>query len=75
MAGTLNFLLCRRSSQLRGAASCHKGRKGRFVYQTLLEKAESTQGANPAMAARTHIEHRSFYIVNHNFNKRRPAAC
>jgi serine protease AprX len=41
-----------------------KTEKGRFVYQTLLEKAQSTQGPIVEWLRDRNIEHRSFYIVN-----------
>ena len=41
-----------------------KAEKGRFVYQTLLEKAQSTQQPILRLLRERHIEHRSFYIVN-----------
>jgi len=41
-----------------------KTEKGRFVYQTLLHKAQTTQGAILQWLRDRNIEHRSFYIVN-----------
>ena len=41
-----------------------KTEKGRFVYQTLLEKAQSTQGPILQLLQDRHVEHQSFYIVN-----------
>jgi serine protease AprX len=41
-----------------------KTEKGRFVYQTLLEKAQSTQESILQMLRDRKIEHQSFYIVN-----------
>jgi serine protease AprX len=41
-----------------------KGEKGRFVYQTLREKAKRTQGPIIEWLRERNIEHRSFYIVN-----------
>jgi subtilisin family serine protease len=41
-----------------------KTEKGRFVYQTLLEKAHSTQEPILQWLRDRNIEHRSFYIVN-----------
>ena len=41
-----------------------KTEKGRFVYQTLLEKAQSTQGPILQLLQDRNIEHQSFYIVN-----------
>jgi serine protease AprX len=41
-----------------------KTEKGRFVYQTLLEKAQSTQESILQWLRDRNIEHQSFYIVN-----------
>jgi serine protease AprX len=41
-----------------------KTEKGRFVYQTLLEKAQSTQEPILQWLRDRHIEHQSFYIIN-----------
>ena len=41
-----------------------KMEKGRFVYQTLLEKAQSTQEPILQWLRDRNIEHQSFYIVN-----------
>src|SRR4029077_6888171 len=41
-----------------------KTEKGRFVYQTLLEKAQSTQGPILQWLRERNIENQSFYIVN-----------
>jgi len=41
-----------------------KTERGRFVYQTLLEKAQSTQGSILQWLREHNIEHQSFYIVN-----------
>src|SRR4029453_5529528 len=41
-----------------------KTEKGRFVYQTLLEKAQSTQEQILQWLRDRKIEHQSFYIVN-----------
>ena len=41
-----------------------KTEKGRFVYQTLLEKAQSTQEPILQLLRDRHIDHQSFYIVN-----------
>jgi hypothetical protein len=41
-----------------------KTEKGRFVYQTLLDKAQSTQGPILQLLQDRNIEHQSFYIVN-----------
>src|ERR1700751_4989602 len=41
-----------------------KAEKGRYVYNTLLNKAQTTQGAILQWLRDRGIEHRSFYIVN-----------
>src|SRR5881296_1905426 len=41
-----------------------KAEKGRFVHQTLLEKAQSTQGPILQWLRDRHIENQSFYIVD-----------
>ena len=41
-----------------------KTEKGRFVYQTLLDKAQSTQGPILQLLRDRNIEHQSFYIAN-----------
>ena len=41
-----------------------KTEKGRFVYQTLSEKAQRTQGPILQWLRDRNIEHQSFYIVN-----------
>ena len=41
-----------------------KTEKGRFVYQTLSEKAQRTQGPILQWLRERNIEHQSFYIVN-----------
>ena len=41
-----------------------KSEKGRFVYQTLREKAQRTQGPILEWLHERNIEHQSFYIVN-----------
>jgi serine protease AprX len=41
-----------------------KAEKGRFVYQTLLEKAQNTQQPILQWLSARNIEHQSFYIVN-----------
>ena len=41
-----------------------KAEKGRFVYQTLLEKAQSTQEPILEWLRERGLEHQSFYIVN-----------
>ena len=52
-------------ADLSGATSLPtKAEKGRFVYQTLLEKAQTTQEPILQWLRDRNIEHRSFYIVN-----------
>ena len=41
-----------------------KAEKGRFVYQTLQNKAQTTQGSILQWLRERSIEHQSFYIVN-----------
>src|SRR5215467_5068400 len=41
-----------------------KAAKGRFVYQTLRQKAQTTQGPILEWLRERNIEHQSFYIVN-----------
>ena len=41
-----------------------KAEKGRFVYQTLREKAQRTQGPILEWLRERNIEHQSFYIIN-----------
>ena len=41
-----------------------KAEKGRFVYQTLQNKAQTTQGSILQWLRDRNIEHQSFYIVN-----------
>jgi serine protease AprX len=41
-----------------------KTEKGRFVYQTLVQKAQATQGPILQWLRERKIEHQSFYIVN-----------
>src|SRR4030095_3258248 len=41
-----------------------KADKGRFVYETLREKAQRTQGPIVEWLRERNIEHQSFYIVN-----------
>jgi serine protease AprX len=63
--GTEFFVVLADQANVRGAASLPtKAEKGRFVYQTLLEKAESTQEPILQWLRERNIEHRSFYIVN-----------
>jgi subtilisin family serine protease len=46
------------------AALQTKAEKGRFVYSTLLNKAQTTQGPILQWLRERGLEHRSFYIVN-----------
>ena len=66
MDSRLNFLLCSRIRPIvSGAASLPtKVEKGRFVYQTLLEKAQTTQDPILQWLRDRNISYRSFYIVN-----------
>jgi serine protease AprX len=41
-----------------------RSEKGRFVYQTLLEKAQTTQESILQLLRDRQVEHQSFYIVN-----------
>src|SRR6266568_4716902 len=59
------FVVLADQADLSGAASLStKAEKGRYVYQTLLEKALSTQEPILDWLRDRNIEHRSFYIVN-----------
>src|SRR2546430_11464150 len=59
------FVLLPNQSDLSPAANLPtKTEKGRFVHQTLLEKAQSTQGPILQWLRDRHIENQSFYIVN-----------
>jgi len=59
------FVVLADQADLSGAASLPtKAEKGRFVHQTLLEKAQSTQEPILQWLRDRNIEHRSFYIVN-----------
>src|SRR5215469_14888518 len=59
------FVVLADQADLSGATSLPgKVEKGRFVYQTLLEKAQSTQEPILQWLRDRNIEHRSFYIVN-----------
>ncbi|HET8674983.1 MAG TPA: S8 family serine peptidase [Blastocatellia bacterium] len=52
-------------ADLSGAAALRtKEEKGRFVYETLYNKARSTQGPILAWLKDRKIEHRAYYIVN-----------
>src|SRR6184192_759685 len=59
------FVVLAERADLRRAANLPtKTEKGRFVYQTLREKARTTQGPILQWLRERNIEHRSFYIVN-----------
>ena len=59
------FVVLADQADLSGAASLPtKAEKGRFVHQTLMEKAQSTQGPILQWLRDRNIEYRSFYIVN-----------
>ncbi len=59
------FVVLADQADLSGAASLPtKVEKGRFVYQTLLEKAQTTQDPILQWLRDRNIEHHSFYIVN-----------
>jgi serine protease AprX len=59
------FVLLADQADLSPAANLPtKTEKGRFVYQTLLDKAQTTQGAILQWLRERHIENQSFYIVN-----------
>jgi serine protease AprX len=59
------FVLLADQADLTPAANLPtKTEKGRFVYQTLLEKAQSMQGPMLQWLRERNIENQSFYIVN-----------
>ncbi len=59
------FVVLADQADLRPAANLPtKTEKGRFVYQTLLKKARTTQGPILEWLRDRHIEHQPFYIVN-----------
>jgi subtilisin family serine protease len=59
------FVVLADQAELSGAASLPtKAEKGRFVHQTLLEKAQSSQQPLLQWLRDRNVEHRSFYIVN-----------
>jgi serine protease AprX len=59
------FVVLAERADLRPAANLPtKTEKGRYVYQTLREKARLTQGPILEWLREHKIEHRSFYIVN-----------
>jgi serine protease AprX len=59
------FVVLAEQADLGPAANLRtKSEKGRFVYQTLLDKAHTTQGSILQLLRDRNIEHQSFYIVN-----------
>src|SRR5437763_7266281 len=59
------FVVLAERADLRRAANLPtKTEKGRFVYQTLLDKAQTTQGPILQWLRERKIEHQSFYIIN-----------
>ena len=66
MARRPSFSLCLRTRQTlaRPRLSGRRLEKGRFVYQTLQSKAQTTQDSILQWLRDRAIEHRSFYIVN-----------
>ena len=59
------FVVLTDQADLGPAASLQtKAEKGRFVYSTLLNKAQTTQGPILQWLRERGLEHRSFYIVN-----------
>jgi len=59
------FVVLADQADLSGAANLPtKAAKGRFVYQTLRQKAQSTQGPILEWLHERNIERQSFYIVN-----------
>src|SRR6476660_7146992 len=59
------FVVLADQADLGTAASLQtKAEKGRFVYSTLLNKAQTTQGPILQWLRERGLEHRSFYIIN-----------
>src|SRR4029453_18809180 len=59
------FVVLADQADLSGAASlATKAEKGRYVYNTLLNKAQSTQQPVLQWLRERGIEHHSFYIIN-----------
>src|SRR6266699_931878 len=59
------FVVLADQADLSGAANLQtKTEKGRYVYDTLLNKSQSTQGPILQWLQARAIEHQSFYIVN-----------
>src|SRR5436189_3550062 len=57
-------VLADRADLSRAANLPTKTEKGRFVYQTLLDKAQTTQGPILQWLSERKIEHQSFHIIN-----------
>ena len=59
------FVVLADQADLSGAANLQtKAEKGRYVYNSLLNKSQTTQGAILQWLRDRAIEHQSFYIVN-----------
>ena len=59
------FVVLADQADLSGAANLEtKAEKGRFVFQTLFNKAQTTQGPILQWMRERGLEHQSFYIVN-----------
>ena len=59
------FVVLAEQASLRQAVALRtKAAKGRYVYETLLAKSQTTQGPILQWLRERRIEHRSFYIVN-----------
>src|SRR5882672_7307020 len=59
------FVVLADQADLTAAANLQtKAEKGRFVFQTLFNKAQTTQGPILQWVRERGLEHRSFYIVN-----------
>src|SRR6476646_8137377 len=59
------FVVLADQADLSGAANLQtKTEKGRFVFQTLFNKAQTTQGSILQWLREHGLEHRSFYVVN-----------
>src|SRR6266403_4926118 len=59
------FVVLADQADLTAAANLQtKAEKGRFVFQTLFNKAQTTQGPILQWLRERGLEHRSFYIVN-----------
>src|SRR5437879_5385164 len=59
------FVVLADQADLSGAASLStKAEKGRYVYQMLLSKSQTTQAPILQWLSESKIEHQSFYIIN-----------